>query len=169
MWKLNKYSYKSGYTILMIFGGCLSLYFYNGSDHTPLNLYYLTNHYAGLYGESFYFILLVYRIYIFKQLRSLTLIRLKKQQFCIQLFSQFMMNLCVHFLILYGPTLVTGWSYITSYSMLYSFFVLLFLQYFMIELIALFIIYANRSTVYIATIIILNLITHYIIVPFIFF
>lgn len=94
MWKLNKYSYKSGYTILMIFGGCLSLYFYNGSDHTPLNLYYLTNHYAGLYGESFYFILLVYRIYIFKQLRSLTLIRLKTAILYTAVFSIYDESLC---------------------------------------------------------------------------
>lgn len=169
MWKINKYTYKSIYFILFFISGLLSLYFYINSDHTPLNYYYPTNHYAGLYGEIFYFIFLIYRVNIFKRLRSLTLIRLKKELYGIQLFNQFMLNLILHTIFLYGPTLIIGWSYINSYTMLMIFFILLFIQYFLVEMVALFIIYTNSRTLWITSIIFINLAVHYIVVPLIFF
>lgn len=169
MWKINKYTYKSKYTILFILGGLLSLYFYEGSEYSPLNYYYPTNHYTGLYGEMFYFILLVYRVNIFKRLRSLTLIRLKIEQYSVHLFNQFMLNLVIHTIFLYGPTLIIGWSYINSYTMLMIFFILLFIQYFIVEMIALFIVYTNSRTIWITSIIFINFMVHYLVVPSIFF
>ena len=163
------YTYKSIYTILFLIGGLLSLYFYINANHTPLNYYYPTNHYAGLYGEIFYFILLVYRVNTFKRLRSLTLIRLRKELYGIQLFNQFMFNLIIHVICLYGPTLIIGWSYVNSYSMLLVFFIILFIQYFIVEMTALLIVYTNSRTIWITSIIFVNFMIHYLVVPLIFF
>ena len=166
MWKINVYSYRTKLTLVFIFGGLLSLFFYNRS---PINLYYPSNHYAGFYGEMFYFVLLIYRINIFKRFRSLTLIRLHKEEYGIQHFHQCMLNLMIHFIVLYVPILIVGWSTVTSYTMLMVFFLVLFIQYFLVELIALLIIYKNTHTMWIFTILLVNMLIHYVVIPLIFF